>query len=173
MKQLLAFASSLLAEVADAQGQDRQAVALLEDSVTLFRDIGDTYGLAMALRILGTVVQTQGDVRHATALYEESLALRRALGDLHGIAECLEGLAEVAVAQQHLHQAARLLAAAEALRGELGAPLSSREQARIARHVATVRTGLGAAAFSAAWTAGQTAALAHTSTSHAACSKPP
>jgi predicted ATPase/DNA-binding winged helix-turn-helix (wHTH) protein len=173
MKQLLAFASSLLAEVADAQGQDRQAVALLEDSVTLFRDIGDTYGLAMALRILGTALQTQGNVGHATALYEESLALCRALGDLHGIAECLESLAEVAVAQQHLHRAARFLGAAGALRVKLGAHLSPREQSRVVQHMTTVRAGLGDAAFSAAWTAGQTAALAHTSTSHAACSKPP
>jgi hypothetical protein len=99
--------------------------------------------------------------------------LRRALGDLYGITECLEGLAEVAVAQQHLHQAARLLGTAEALRGELGAPLSPREQARVARHVSTVRTGLGAAAFGAAWAAGQTTALAHTSTSNVACPKSP
>ena len=141
--------------------------------MTLLRDIGDQYGLAMALRILGTVVQTQGDVTHATALHEESLALRRALGDLHGIAECLEGLADVAVAQQHLPQAAQLLGAAEALRAELGAPLSSREQARVARHVSTVRAGLGAAAFGAAWAARQTAALAYTSASHAACPRSP
>ncbi|HEY7494801.1 MAG TPA: hypothetical protein VIH59_27335, partial [Candidatus Tectomicrobia bacterium] len=92
---------------------------------------------------------------------------------LYGIAECLESLAEIAVAQQHLHQAARLLGAAEALRGDLGAPLAPREQARVARHVATVRTGLGAAAFGAAWTAGQTTARTHTNTSHAACSKSP
>jgi predicted ATPase/DNA-binding winged helix-turn-helix (wHTH) protein len=169
MKQLLAFASSLLAEVAYAQGENGRAAVLLADSVTLFRDIGDKYGLAMALRILGTVAQTQGDLTHATALHEESLALRRALGDLYGIAECLEGLAEVAVAQQHLHQAAQLLGAAAALRAELGAPLSPREQARIARHVSTVRAGLGDAAFGAAWAAGQTTVLAHTSAPDAAC----
>jgi ATP/maltotriose-dependent transcriptional regulator MalT len=72
MKQLFAFASSLLAEVACARGEAGQATALLEDSVTLFRDIGDTYGLAMALRILGTVVHAQGDDTHATTLHEES-----------------------------------------------------------------------------------------------------
>jgi DNA-binding winged helix-turn-helix (wHTH) protein len=88
-------------------------------------------------------------------LHEESLALRRALGDLHGIAECLEGLADVAVAQQHLHQAAQLLGAAEALRAKIGAPLSPREQTRVARHVSTVRARLGDAAFGAAWAAGQ------------------
>jgi predicted ATPase len=166
MKQLLAFASSLLAEVAHAQGADGQAVMLLEDSVALFRDIGDKYGLAMALRILGTVVQTQGDVTHAMALHEEGLALRQALGDLYGIAECLEGLADVAVAQQSLHQAAQLLGEAEALRAALGAPLAPREQARVARHVSTVRAGLDAATFGTAWAAGQTTALARTSASN-------
>jgi predicted ATPase/DNA-binding winged helix-turn-helix (wHTH) protein len=173
MKQLLAFASSLLAEVADAQGEDGQAMALREDSVALFRDIGDNYGLAMALRILGTVVQTQGDVTHATALYEESLALRRALGDLHGIAECLESLADVAVMLQHLHQAAQLLGTAEALRTELGAPLSPREQARVAQHRSTVRAGLGDAAFGAAWAAGLTTARIHSRASNAACLSSP
>ena len=173
MKQLLAFASCLLAEVAHAQGEDGQAAAILEDSVRLFRDIGDTYGLAMALGILGTVVHTQGDVTHATALHEESLALRRALGDLHGMAECLEGFADIAVAQRHLNQAAQFLGAAEALRARIGAPLSPRQRARIARHVSAVRVGLGDAAFGAAWAAGQTMALAHTSVSGAVWPRSP
>lgn len=161
MKQLFAFASSLLAEVVHAQGEHEQAAALLQGSVTLFRDIGDQFGLAMALHTLGAVVHTQGEVIHATALHEESLALRRALGDRHGIAECLEGLAEGAVAQRHLGQAAQLLGAAEALRATIGAPLSPREQARVAQHVSMVRAGLGDAAFGAAWVAGQTTELAH------------
>ena len=51
MKQLLAFASSLLAEVAYAQGEDGQAVVSLEDSMTLFGHRSEDR-LAMALRIL-------------------------------------------------------------------------------------------------------------------------
>jgi hypothetical protein len=39
--------------------------------------------------------------------------------------------------------------------------------------VTMLRAGLGDTAFGAAWTAGQMTALAHTSTSNAACSKSP
>ena len=47
---------------------------LLADSVTLFRDIGDQYGLAMALRIRN-VLHTQGDVtRYGPARGESCFA---------------------------------------------------------------------------------------------------
>jgi hypothetical protein len=110
--------------------------------------------MATALSRLGTVAHEQGDDGRAKALYEESLALRRALGDNHGMAECCEGLARVAVAQQHLEYAAQLLGAAAALREVSGAPLAPRERVWYAHEVATVRTGLGEAAFAAAWAMG-------------------
>ena len=169
MKQLLAFASSLLAEVAYAQGEDGQAAVLLEDSVRLFRDIGDKYGLAMALHILGTVVHMQGDVTHATALHEESLPCVEPSGTSTasrvpgGLGRCRRGAAAPA-------PGGAALGAAEALRASL-APPSPREQASVARHVSTVRAGLGDAAFGAAWAAGQTTAL-HTSTSRSVSQSP-
>jgi hypothetical protein len=107
------------------------------------------------------VIYEQGDAGRATALYEESLTLRRALGDIHGMAECCGGLAEVAEVQQHLDRAAQLLGMADALRASTGAPLSHRQQVRVTRQASTVRTGLGDAAFEAAWAAGQIAALEH------------
>ena len=155
----LAMALSTLGTVVHTQGDVRHATALQEESLALRRALGDKWGTASALGRLATIVYEQGDAKHATTLYEESLALRRALGDLQGIAECLEGLAEVAVAQQHLDRAAQLLGAVEALRATIGAPLSPREQARVARHVSAARAGLGDAAFGAAWAAGQRTVL--------------
>jgi hypothetical protein len=111
--------------------------------------------MATALNRLAMVAHTQGDDGKATALYKESLALCRALGNKHSLAQCLEGLAGVAVAQQQLEHAARLLGAAEALRETIGIPLSPHERVRYDRDVAAMRTGLGAAALSAAWATGR------------------
>jgi predicted ATPase/DNA-binding winged helix-turn-helix (wHTH) protein len=159
----LAVALNTLGAVVQAQGDARHATALYEESLTLCRALGDKWGMASAFSRLATVVYAQGDITHTTTLYEESLALRRALGDIHGIAECFEGLAEVAGAQRHWDRMAQLLGAAEVLRTTMGAPLTLREQARVARHVSAVRAGLGDTAFGAAWVAGQTMALEHAS----------
>ena len=151
----LAYTLSVLGTIPQARGDSRQALALYEESLKLCRELGDKWGMAIALSRLGTVAHEQGDDGRATALYEESLALRRALGDKHGLAECCEGLARVAVAQQHLEYAAKLLGAAAALREASGAPLSPRERVWYDCDMATVRTGLGEAAFAAAWAMGK------------------
>ena len=78
VKQLFAWASSLLADVAHDQGNDERATALLEESLTLFRDIGDKDGLAFTLSVLGTVAHAQGDDERATG------ALRRESGPVDG-----------------------------------------------------------------------------------------
>jgi non-specific serine/threonine protein kinase len=93
---------------------------LLEESVTLFRDIGDKWGLAMALGVLGTVVSAQGDPSHAAALYEESRALRRALGDKWGMASALCQLATVVFEQGDAGRATALYEESRALRRALG-----------------------------------------------------
>jgi len=103
----LAYTLSILGTIAHAQGDDRQALVLYEESLRLCRELGDKWGMAIVLSHLRTVAHAQGDDERATALYEESLGLRRELRDKHGLAECLEGLAGVAVAQQHLERAAR------------------------------------------------------------------
>jgi predicted ATPase/DNA-binding winged helix-turn-helix (wHTH) protein/Tfp pilus assembly protein PilF len=151
----LAYTLSVLGTIPQARGDRRQARALYEESLQLCRELGDKWGMATALSRLGTVAHEQGDDGRARVLYEESLALRRALGDNHGMAECCEGLARVAVAQQHLEYAAQLLGAAAALREASGAPLSPRERVWYERDMATVCTGLGEAAFAAAWAMGK------------------
>lgn len=46
-----------------------------------------------------------------------------------------------------------------ALRATIGAPLADGAQARVAQYVSAARTGLGNAACTAAWAAGQTTAM--------------
>ncbi len=66
------------------QGDYVVARRQLEESVDLWRGLGDTHGLAFALHILGHVANDQRDYVAAQALFEESLRRYQALGDTLG-----------------------------------------------------------------------------------------
>lgn len=59
---------------------------LLEESVRLWRVVGDVGGLGYALQHLGNAVLSQGDPESARLLEEESVALFRSIGDKPGMA---------------------------------------------------------------------------------------
>jgi predicted ATPase/DNA-binding SARP family transcriptional activator len=82
--------------LAEAQGDLVASQELLEQAVSLWRNIGDTKDLANALDDLGETVRGRGDYERAIALHEEALAISRASGDRWGIARGLNGLGAVA-----------------------------------------------------------------------------
>jgi predicted ATPase/DNA-binding CsgD family transcriptional regulator len=71
------------------QGEYRQARRFGEESLALFRDLGDQRGMAAALGSLGLLARFRHDYAQARALYEQSLALLRELDDRWGIAQTL------------------------------------------------------------------------------------
>ena len=74
------------------QSDYEQAQRLLEESLIMFRELGDTYGVAHALECL-VVAKTRGrEYGRAAQLGEESLALYRELGHKWGIAMSLTNL---------------------------------------------------------------------------------
>lgn len=88
------------------QGDYAAALPLLEESLALWREVGDQPGLARALRTLGEALYGQGEHLQAKKLLEESLALYRELGDTSSIpgesstlARVLCCLADIAYAQ--------------------------------------------------------------------------
>jgi len=81
--------------LANIQGDYDRATALCEESLTLYRGLGDKQGMAVALNILGDVAVKQGDYERAVALSEDSLALQRERGDKRGIAVALNNLGSV------------------------------------------------------------------------------
>jgi non-specific serine/threonine protein kinase len=95
-----ARANALIAAgmLARCQGDWTAARALLEESLTIFRELGDKRGIAGSLRSLGWAAHDQGDLGAARVIWEESLALFRGLDLKQGIVKDLEGLAAVAVA---------------------------------------------------------------------------
>ena len=77
-------------------GDYRQAKGLCEESLALFRALGDKRGMSSSLNGLGLIARAGNDYAEARALHEESLTLLRELGDTWGIAEALSLLSRVA-----------------------------------------------------------------------------
>jgi predicted ATPase/DNA-binding CsgD family transcriptional regulator len=89
--------------LAHYQGDYRQAKVLCEESLALFRELGDKRGMVASLNGLGLIVgqttRARNDYAVARALYEESLTIVRELGDIWWIAETLWDFARVAIYQ--------------------------------------------------------------------------
>jgi tetratricopeptide (TPR) repeat protein len=81
---------------------------IVEESVALFREVGDRARLAGALSMLGTIAGSEDDLARAGALYEESLALSRELDNKGNTSIVLLYLGDVAQAQGDVQRAVRL-----------------------------------------------------------------
>ena len=128
---------------------------LFEQTVALFREVGDDRSLANSLANLGHTALALCDAARASDYFRQALELRQALGNMLGIAECLEGFAAAANAMGRPRRAARLHGAAEALREITGAPLPTADRAEYERLVDQIRRRLGGQTFSAEWAAGR------------------
>jgi predicted ATPase/class 3 adenylate cyclase len=105
--------------LAREQGDYARALALHEQSLVSFRDLGDRQGVADALNNLGTVASEQGDYVRAQALLAEALALCRNLDDQRGEALALNNLGTIAGEQGDYALSKILFAEALALRRDL------------------------------------------------------
>jgi predicted ATPase/DNA-binding SARP family transcriptional activator len=82
-------------DLAHRQGDYASARTLLDESLSLRRELGDKQGIAWSLNLLGNVAYDQGDYASARVLHEESLGLCRELGDRLGIAWSLNSLGNI------------------------------------------------------------------------------
>ena len=114
-----AFALGFLGLVAMRQG-NRAARQLAEESVVLFREIGDNWGLALSLDFLGEVALAQGGRDAARDLHNESLALYRQIGNKWGIALELSNFGREALRDGRYDEAQALLTEALAIQREVG-----------------------------------------------------
>ena len=84
--------------------------ALLEESLSRFRRLGDELGAAQALAQLGNMLSAEGQHEMARELHEESLAIREAANDARGIGL---SLLAIAVASAHANAPERGRASAQ------------------------------------------------------------
>jgi predicted ATPase/DNA-binding CsgD family transcriptional regulator/uncharacterized protein HemY len=117
LAQGLLTASSMMGML----GNHQRSEALLEQSLALFRELGDTKNSAHCLRSLGWQSHQKGDFPAAQKLYEEALALFRSLNDQRGIALSLVNLGYLAQNQADYEKAFLLFSESLTLSRKLGA----------------------------------------------------
>ncbi len=93
---LRAQALTNAAMLVNIQGDTERAAVLAEESLALYRELGDQEGIALALYQLGHVAWLKGDFARAAALLNESLELSRALSDTISVAYAFYSLAGLA-----------------------------------------------------------------------------
>lgn len=106
--------------LAHDQGDYAVAAAHNDESILLWRELGDGGGLATALNNRGNAALDQDDYEHAVRCYEEALALYRASGDQTGAAKVSTNLGALAYDQNDLERAAALLGESVTLKRRLG-----------------------------------------------------
>jgi predicted ATPase/class 3 adenylate cyclase len=89
----------------EQRGEPQHAAALVEKSLAVFREQGDSERAAAALNSLGLIRRSLGDLEAARSLLEESITVRRELGDEAGAAWALSNLGVVAFEQGDLDEA--------------------------------------------------------------------
>lgn len=101
-------------------GEQAAARAYLEESLAIYRALGDRGHTAVALRDLGHLDLELGNWAAARPPLEESLALERASGNRHGIARSLSDLGWLALFEDDYARAQPLLEESLALFRQLG-----------------------------------------------------
>ncbi len=102
------------------QGDVARMTELCDESLILYREMGDAQGIADVLNNLGSVADEQGDYRRASALLEGSLVQRRRLGDPVRVAIALGNLGITVYNQGDVARARALFEEGLALHRRLG-----------------------------------------------------
>ena len=77
-------------------GENRLAADLLQESLDLYRELGDEEGIARSTAELGGIAIAEGDLDRGAKLYEETLPLLRKQGNLARVAVALGNLGTIA-----------------------------------------------------------------------------
>ena len=111
--------SMVLGMLAIAEGHPDQALILIEDALTTFKELGDPYWSAFAERLVGGFDRNDGRYDAAESHYRASLSAARQY-DLPIMATTLYAFADLALARGQHARALRLAGASEALSERLG-----------------------------------------------------
>jgi non-specific serine/threonine protein kinase len=102
------------------QGELGVARTLYDESLAIYREIGDQRGTAGSLNYLGFMAREAGELGAARARFEESLTIYQELGEKGGTTWSLRGLGQVARDQGEYAAARALLGESLAISVELG-----------------------------------------------------
>jgi non-specific serine/threonine protein kinase len=123
------------ARLANWQVDGDEAVRLCEESLALYKELGDRRGVAESLVWMSVAQRNRGELAQATTLVEATRDIYTELGDESGVAEALRNLSIIA---RNLGQTGRAVALGEE-------SLTAFEALGDERHIARGRTQLGLA----------------------------
>lgn len=109
-----------MGRVADAAGDRQEARRLLGQSLALYQELDDQWGMANVLQELSNVAWNLGAYNESQQLAEECLALRQGLGDRKGIARSLDQLGLIASFAGKLEESKQFLRESITIHQELG-----------------------------------------------------
>src|SRR2546423_1369415 len=97
-----------------------RAEALCEESLALYRELGDTAGIASSLHLLAAIAWGRGNLILARSQEEESFALFKEVGDKRSVASALVYLGNLVIDQGEYTRARSLLEESLEMNKELG-----------------------------------------------------
>lgn len=101
-------------------GNYESALHMLQESLDVYRALGDRSGASLALRSLGQLYRYSGRIAEALLLVEESLSICKQIGDRSGVAGALYVLGVLRLDRHEYEQAGRLLGESLEIRRKLG-----------------------------------------------------
>ncbi len=138
-------------------GETDRAMVALNESLGLFRELGDEWWIAATLDSMGHVARRLGEYPLAMSRYQESLRLIWNQVDPVTARWELIGIAQTLLASGDATEAVRLIGAAQAIAVEFAVAEAPRGYDQT---VATARAALGEAAYAAEFEAGNALTLA-------------
>ncbi len=102
------------------QNDPEQALALLEESERLSRQLQDKRGIAIALTYLGTILHNRAEIEAHVTMHEEALRLCKETGDKSALAELLATLGLKALLHGDYTQSSELFEESLALLEDVG-----------------------------------------------------
>jgi tetratricopeptide (TPR) repeat protein len=143
-----------LGEVAWAQGNLGLAAKNYEESLTIGREIGAQFTIAIALNGLGKVARARGEYEKAHSLHKEALTILRGTGNRWSIAYLLEAFTTLAVLQNDLEYAIKLFGASESFYTQFRFLMSPLERRSHEQSLETARAAVAGETFEAWWAEG-------------------
>jgi non-specific serine/threonine protein kinase len=144
-----------LAILALEQARIDRAQDFAHEALSIWRQHGDSWGIAMATEVVGAISQAEGNFVQAVETYRTCFPLFRHVGEPVGLVNCCAGIGIAAIQLGRATSGVRLISAADSIRRELGGSLGHVHSIGQERALADARTELGSRRFEAAWQAGR------------------
>ncbi len=111
---------TFLGALSTPQGDHEAADTFLKQSLALYRELNDHWGIAASLNALAVAMSARGNLEEAECYFEQSLAYWRGLSDRLSTARCLHNLANVARMRGDFARATDALTEATSIFKEVG-----------------------------------------------------